>query len=106
MLTPSQALAAFPADHPLHQLARMLAHLAEHPAVDEVFLSDPPARLEHEVWVSVQLRAKPAGAGLDLARFADAVAQRFGWRLENVEEIGLDEQQPEYWALIWQPVPS
>jgi hypothetical protein len=59
MLTPPEALAAFAADHLLHVLARMLAHLAEHPAVAEVFLSDPPARLEHEVWVSVQLRARP-----------------------------------------------
>ena len=105
LLTPSQALAAYPAGHPLHELARMLAHLAEHPAVADVWLSDPPPDLEREVWVSVRLRDHAPVRG-DLLRFAERVAARFGWRLCEVAHIGWPTDAAAQWVIIWDPAPA
>ena len=76
----------FPADHPLHRLATLATHLAEHPAIHAVALEAYAYRHEHlvDLIVLVDPKADQEAVHEDLTRFGTHAARVTGVRFRKV----------------------
>jgi hypothetical protein len=100
MQTLAAIRAAYPLAHPLHRLACMAAQLAEHEAVEAIWVTDD--LIDGQVWLGLLLRADtPAGIDSDLRRFAGYATPLLGWKLVEVADVENLASTQLQRAIIW-----